>query len=299
MTINGIHAITPVKNWPTVPIKSLRLWDCGVTWKDINPEPGVFNFDRLEKLVSFAESKGVDHITLVLGMTPQWAAREPHTEHFAPWLGPGTNSAPHTMSDWTDYVKAVVKRFKGRIHAYQIWNEPQLKDFWEYNDYHVLAHMTKLAHDEIKKIDNCADIVAAAVLPRPSSGGMKRGRKYLKQLRKKKWPVTVMACHAYPEQGKGPGRLNQFIKSFKRGLRISRCPVKRKWITEINYNVPTGPTIESDDQIHWFVDKTNVVVDRHKIERIFWYAWGHSHPQIFGLDFDRETVAAEALRKHL
>jgi hypothetical protein len=299
MTVNGMHALYPIRNWPNVPVKSVRFWDCGVTWKDVNPEPGVFNFDRLNNLVSFAENKGVTHITLVLGMTPAWAARNPNTEHFAPWLGPGTNSAPHTMSDWTNYVSAVVKRFKGRIHAYQIWNEPQLKDFWEEDSYAPLGHMTKLAYDEIKKIDKDADVVAAAVLPRPSSGGMKRGSKYLKELRKRKWPVTVMACHAYPEQGKGPGRMNEFIKQFKRTLFLMRCPVKRRWITETNYNVPTGPSIDSDSQIHWLIDKTNEVVDRHGIERLYWYGWGHTHPHMFGLVFDQNTEAANALKKHL
>lgn len=294
-----MHILHPINNWPNTPVKSIRLWDCGVTWRNIHVARSSFYFQRLDQLVSLAESRGVKHITLVLGMTPTWAARNPNSDHYAPWIGPGSNSAPHTMSDWTEYVKAIAKRYKGRIHAYQIWNEPQLRDFWEKNEYGVVAHMTRLAYDEIKKIDGGVDVVAAAILPRPSSGGMKRSRKYWKALKKEGWPIDVLAFHAYPEKGKGPGRFNTFAKRVKRNMRILRCPIKRLWITEMNYNVPTGPTIHDDAQVSWLINKTNNVAERHGIERMFWYGWGHTEPWRFGLDFDNGTNAAKSIWPYL
>ena len=288
-----------MNNWPNTPVKSIRLWDCGVTWKNIHIARGTFYFQRLDQIVALAESKGVEHITLVLGMTPKWAARNPNSEHYAPWLGEGSNSAPHTMSDWTDYVRAVAKRYKGRIHAYQIWNEPGLRDFWEKNEYSVLAHMARLAYEEIKQIDNCADVVAPAILPRPSSGGMRRSRKVWRAFKKEDWPFDVLSFHAYPEQGKGPGRINIFTKRVKRNMRRLRSPIKRLWITEMNFNVPTGPTISSDAQATWLINRTNNVLARHNIERAFWYAWGHTEPWRFGLDFDTNTNAAKAIWPYL
>ena len=120
MTKNGVHVLHPHTKWPNIKIESIRLWDCGVTWKDIHISKNVFNFDRLDNIVEIAKTNGVNHITLVLGMTPQWAAREPNSTHYAPWIGAGSNSAPHTMSDWTRYVSEVAKRYKGKINAYQI-----------------------------------------------------------------------------------------------------------------------------------------------------------------------------------
>ena len=294
-----MHILHPLKNWPNTPVKSIRLWDCGVTWKNIHIARGTFYFQRLDQIVDLAEKAGVAHITLVLGVTPQWAARNPQSEHYAPWLGPGSNSAPHTMSDWTDYVRAVVKRYKGRIHAYQIWNEPGLRDFWEKNEYSVLAHMARLAYEEIKQIDNCADVVAPAILPRPSSGGMRRSRKIWKEFKKEGWPFDVLSFHAYPEKGKGPGRINIFTKAVKRNMRLMRSPIKRLWVTEMNFNVPTGPTITSDAQASWLINRTNNVLERHGIERAFWYAWGHTESWRFGLDFDANTNAAKAIWPYL
>ena len=294
-----MHILHPTTNWPNTPVKSIRLWDCGVTWKDIHVARGVFHFQRLDQLISLAESKGVKHITLVLGMTPRWAARNPDSHHYAPWIGPGSNSAPHTMKDWTDFVHAVVKRYKGKIHAYQIWNEPQLRDFWETNEYATLAHMTKLAYDEIKKIDKNADVVAAAILPRPSSGGVRRGVRYWTELRKNKWPVDVLACHIYPESGKGPGRFNALVKMVKATSVTLRSPIKRLWITETNYNVPLGPTLTDAAQISWMINRTNNVVAKNGIERMYWYGWGHTEAWRFGLDFNNGTHAGLAVSNYL
>ena len=299
MSQNGMHILHPTTNWPNTSIKSIRLWDCGVTWKDIHVARGTFNFERLDQLVSLAENNGVKHITLVLGMTPRWAARNPDSHHYAPWIGPGSNSAPHTMKDWTDFVHAIVKRYKGKIHAYQIWNEPQLRDFWETNEYATLAHMTKLAYDEIKKIDKNADVVAAAILPRPSSGGVRRGMRYWTELRKNKWPVDVLSCHIYPESGKGPGGFNVLVKMVKATAVTLRSPIKRMWITETNYNVPLGPTLTDAAQISWMINRTNNIVEKNGIERIYWYGWGHTEAWRFGLDFDNGTYAGLAIANYL
>jgi hypothetical protein len=299
MTQNGMHILHPTNTWPNTPIKSIRLWDCGVTWKDVNPARGVFNFNRLDSLVKLAEDMGVEHIVLVLGMTPKWAARNPDSHHYAPWIGPGSNSAPHTMLDWTNYVSKVVKRYKGRIHAYQIWNEPQLRDFWEVNEYAALGHMTKLAYQIIKETDKNADVVAAAILPRPSSGGIKRGLRYWRELKKRRWPVDVLSCHVYPESGKGPGRFNILVKKVKSAARVLRSPVKRLWITETNYNVPLGPTVHDPAQISWLINKTNNVVERNGIERMYWYGWGHTEAWRFGLDFHDGSHAGNMIAPYL
>lgn len=294
-----MHILHPTGSWPNISINSIRLWDCGVTWKDVNPARGVFNFNRLDSIIKLAEDMGVKHITLVLGMTPQWAARRPNSHHYAPWLGPGTNSAPHSMSDWTEYVRTVVQRYKGRIHAYQIWNEPQLKDFWDTRNYTILAKMTQLAYKEIKEFDKKADVVAAAILPRPSSGGIKRGLMYWRQLKKFGWPVDVLSIHVYPESGKGPGRYNLFVNRSKRAMTLLRSPIKRLWITETNYNVPLGPTIQDPSQISWLINKTNNVVAKNDIERMYWYGWGHTEAWRFGLDFYNGSHAANLVAPYL
>ena len=70
----------------------------------------------------------------------------------------------------------------------------------------LLAQMTKDASRIIKGNDPKALIGCASVLPRDSSGGMKRAKKYLSALKKKdakNWcGIDFVACHIYPEPGK-------------------------------------------------------------------------------------------------
>ena len=54
---------------PAAPYGSLRLWDAGVTWQDIETSPGVYDWSRLDTLVAAAHQHGTQ-VTAVLAMTP-------------------------------------------------------------------------------------------------------------------------------------------------------------------------------------------------------------------------------------
>jgi hypothetical protein len=94
------------------------------TWDDsadlsrsIEPRKGQWNWGRYDDFVNTAASKHVD----VLGILDYGAA----------WANTGvyppegdSNAPPDHFKDFTDYAKAVVEHFKGRVRAYEIWNEP-------------------------------------------------------------------------------------------------------------------------------------------------------------------------------
>ena len=52
---------------------------------------------------------------------PQWASSS------VQWPGSGP---PDNPQDWTDFLTALATRYKGRIQAYEIWNEPNLDREW-------------------------------------------------------------------------------------------------------------------------------------------------------------------------
>ena len=55
------------------PAAMYRLWDMNVAWRDVNPQPGTFDWSILDRRVALVESWG-GRPFLVLGLTPQWAA---------------------------------------------------------------------------------------------------------------------------------------------------------------------------------------------------------------------------------
>ena len=278
----------------------IRLWDVGVTWKDINTMPDMWNWSRLDYIVDLAEKTGVTDICYVLGMTPPWAAKNPNADHYAPWIGPGSNSAPKSLEVWDKYVWNVATRYRGRIKYYQVWNEPQLKEFWhDISDLDFLATMTKRAQKLIARIDPQAKIVAAPILPRPSSGGIRRGSRYLIELKKLNWPVDIFSCHVYPEPRMGPARWKYLLERVVEALSALDAPEAPLWVTETNYNLLNGE-FKSRRKIQRYIRTTNKAASKAGVSRIYWYAFGtHSNPNVFGIKLNQDTVGFNTIREFL
>lgn len=117
----------PATAWPDGMIGALRLWDSTTRWADLEPVPGRFNFDRLDAHVTQALAHGVP-VLLVLGSPARWASARP--DEYGPY-GPGSAAEPRDLEDWDRYVAAVVRRYKGRIAQYELWNEPYFHDLPE------------------------------------------------------------------------------------------------------------------------------------------------------------------------
>ena len=131
-------------------VGSLRLWDAGVTWADLEVAPGVFDWTRLDDLVRAAQQHHTQ-VTLVLAMTPSF-------------YGPGSSEPPTRMRHYRDFVRAVMLRYRsfdGRrgIAAYQVWNEGNVPYFWSSTP-RQLAVLTRVVWRVHQQVDPDATIVA-------------------------------------------------------------------------------------------------------------------------------------------
>jgi hypothetical protein len=156
----GLEGLSP----PSAPW--YRLWDMKVSWRDINPAPAVFDWTILDRRVAQVESWGGRPL-LVLGLTPQWAAKDPSAGD--PRWGAGSASPPANVDAWSAYVSAVANRYGGRIGAYEVWNEANLRTFWT-GSAKEMAVLTKAARDAIKASVSGATVLAPSVTTRLSSG---------------------------------------------------------------------------------------------------------------------------------
>ena len=143
--IHNAGAKTP---WPSVAVPEWRLWDAHVSWADLEPARGMWHFDTLDRYVSMAQEHNTE-ILLTFGYTPAWASARPD-EHSA--SKPGFAAEPKNLEDWRTFVETVASRYKGRIHSYEIWNEPNLKQFWSGSTDQLVA-MTRMASEVIHGVD--------------------------------------------------------------------------------------------------------------------------------------------------
>ena len=82
--------------WPVVPIGSLRLWDAGVGWAQINTAQGVYDWTLLDEWLQDVQTFNVQAVMYTFGMTPQWASSHPNDTTCA-W-GPGECDPPKDLN---------------------------------------------------------------------------------------------------------------------------------------------------------------------------------------------------------
>ena len=90
-------------------------------FEDRRHEPYRSAWEKYDQIVELAEQYELDLIVR-LGNPPAWSrAAGDEMGAFAP---------PDDYADFGDFVEAVVSRYQGRIHYYQIWNEPNIYPEW-------------------------------------------------------------------------------------------------------------------------------------------------------------------------
>jgi hypothetical protein len=107
--------------------------------------------DLVDKVVNQARARGIKVLGTVLD-TPAWANG-----------GGGTNVPPSNVNDYADFMRWMAAHFKGRVSAWELWNEPNLSDFWSTKDPTSYASLVKAAYPAIKSQDPGALVVAGVV----------------------------------------------------------------------------------------------------------------------------------------
>jgi len=180
------------QNFPDQNIKpygSVRLWDSHVTWNDIEPSQGVYDFSQLDVFIQDAQTYGVDVIYTV-GETPQWASSNPLQD--CGKRPSGSCVSPTHWSDFSDFLTVVANRYKsigiqtdctasdpqchGVIKYYELWNEPRDPGEW-YAGQHsdctqegfCMNYFVKMTQVAIAAIGE-ADLTAHVTSPGNSSG---------------------------------------------------------------------------------------------------------------------------------
>jgi polysaccharide biosynthesis protein PslG len=262
--------------WPTVPVGSIRLWDNATTWGQTETAQDVFDWKNLDTAVGTAEKNGVDDILMVLAGTPRWATDNPSSGGLAGVI-PGAAGMPRDIADWDDWVKHVVTRYKGRITAYQPWNEANLTTF-STGTAKQMAQLTKHAYDIIKSVDPEATVVAPSTGTRLSGPFKKFYPAYLAELKSLGWPVDAWSAHTYPASLGTPLDRAKLASGYLAVLRAAGAPDLPVWDTENNFGL-AGPGPQNPDQdingqraASWTA-RTYLDALRLGISRVYWYSW--------------------------
>jgi hypothetical protein len=130
-------------------------------WSAIEPQRGNFSWSATDTFVRAAHSRGL-RILAMPEYTPAWARS-----------GPTDKYPPVKPRHYAHFVRALTARYAPMgVHAWEIWNEPNLSIFWEPRaDPAAYTKLLKLAYAAIKGVDPSATVVSGGLAPAGNTGG--------------------------------------------------------------------------------------------------------------------------------
>ena len=253
------------------------------TWKDMQPEPGAFDFSQFDLVAQLAAEHDIQLLAILLAV-PAWASNAPPdliAERGS--LSPVDKYRPREIEDWLHYVRQSVERYDGdgfddapgspRIAYWEVWNEPNLRWAWppepNADEYLELLQATAGA---IRATDPTAQVVLGGI---SGSGVNAEGSGYLQRLyaagAADYFDVVSIHHYLHPVQGD--------IERLQRGLDSTRQVMDAYgdtdvplWLTEIGWSdAPDAwglPTATQEDIASFLAQ---VYTTPLTVDKIFWY----------------------------
>jgi len=255
------HHVGGVTPWPSAPIPTWRLWDAHTSWPDLEPQKGQWRFQTLDAYLALAAEHHTQ-VLLPLGLSPQWASARP-TERST--YQPGVAAEPRNIDDWRQYVSIVVSHCKGRVYAYEIWNEPNYKSFFTGSLDQMVA-LTRVASEDIRRIDPQAIIVS------PSATMATAGVDWLSQFLRLGGGqyVDVIGFHFYVAP-QPPEAMLPLVQRVRQTMIENGVGDKPIWNTEFSWPAPRP--FPSEELAAGYLARAYLVDWAAGVRRLYWYAW--------------------------
>ena len=256
-----IHYAHTSRPWPPIPFFGWRLWDAGVSWRYLEPARRNWQFEMLDRYVELARARNVE-IVLTLGKTPAWASARPREA--TPDNEPGAAAEPARLEDWKTYVKTVATRYKGQIQYYEIWNEPNLKEFFS-GTVDQMVTLAREAYKILKEVDPAVSVIS------PSATGP-LGYLWLDLYFSRGGApfADIVGYHFYviPEPPEAMLPVINEVRVLMTKYGIGGKPL---WNTESGWANPK--VFPNPDEAAGYVARSYILNWAASVDRLYWYAW--------------------------
>ena len=182
-------------------------------WDGIETRQGVYHWGFWDAFVDEAQRRSVVLLPY-LCYTPAWAAGSPDQAYRSP---------PRDLAWFAGFAQVSAQRYKGRIRSWELWNEPDLPDYWT-GTAEQYASMVEQAARAVRSVDAQAVIVLAGM-------SKARGPFYdalMERFELQRW-IDVVNVHGYLETW-GEQRAEQYPARISAMLQL----------------VPAGPSLRPD-----------------------------------------------------
>jgi hypothetical protein len=177
----------------------------------------------------------------------------------------------------------VASRYKGRIQAYEIWNEPNLQQFWTCTTDQMVT-LTKEASQIIHSVDPNAIVVSPAAtadygVPWVAEFLKKGGGQY----------VDAIGFHFYVNPHTLlPEDMLPVIQRVRQVMADNGLANKPLWNTESGWLPPAK--FDSDELAAGFMCRAYILSWAAGVQRFYWYAWDNGSMAIVTYKRDEHTI---------
>jgi len=124
-----------------------------IPWAGVQPNPNTWDWSNVDKVVNAAADRNMS-VLGVINSTPQWAS----------WIKfPFMAGMPDSVAKYGDFAAEVAKRYKGKVAAYEIWNEPNSAAFLSPLDPARYTALLKDAYPKLKAVDPNLTVLSAGL----------------------------------------------------------------------------------------------------------------------------------------
>jgi len=243
--------------FPTVPFRS---WRTDLAWKLVQPDHDRWDFARSDWFVDQAQKHNVE-VLFILGYIPRWASSTPDKPC---GVGAGQCAEPRDLKEWRNYLTTVAEHYKGKVHYYELWNEPNLAQYYS-GSVPGMVRMAQVASEALKEVDPSIQLIS------PSPTGVGGGVRWLDSFLRAgggKY-VDIIGYHFYVHPGPPEGVL-RYVQQVRSVMASNGVGDKPLWSTEIGW----GGVSLGDFWQAAYVARAEVLLRAGGVDRSFWYAWG-------------------------
>lgn len=252
-------------------------------WREVEPTQDQFHWEETDQIVAAAEYYGLD-VVVRLDQHPAWASP----------VDLALNAPPEKLRDYRDYVQRVAGRYRGRVRAYIIWNEPNLAIEWggQPPDPVAFTKLLRTGYQAVKAGDLQALVVAAGLAPTNSRDAQAMDeRLFLQEMYRAGAGAyfDVLGAHPY-SFGQAPDapESDSNHPAFRRLAELRQIMVdngdryKPVWITELGWTI-APPAEQADIKVN-LAQQADYLVEALDIIRREWpwvelvTVWNMSQP---------------------
>lgn len=207
-------------------------------WAQIESEPGVYSWERWDRIVALAEEYGLTLIA-VLDTSPLWA-REPMD-------GDNLYAPPRDFAHYEAFVSHFADHYKEEIDFYEVWDEPNIYPHWgeRYVQPIGYVHLLQGAYGAIKEADPGACVLSAGLASNVEEGGRNMSELlFLQEMYEAgaKGYFDILAIKPYGFwSGPEDRRLDPGVTNFSRAVLLRQVMLrngdnKAVWAVEFGWN---------------------------------------------------------------